>query len=174
MIVSCQDVRQPKATEKRAAAPRRLDIAIPQAARLRPSDCAVPLVSGVLLVMRIVDVFVRDTLKGSYPVVVECQGRPAEDEFVDQVRNGMDRGFYSADDVKVAKFVVREAGGRQAGLNLGLSWRSAQAFNVLGNPTEEDTWRERALVRLQRPVPHPFGQTSRRSPRTHHRNRGRR
>ena len=83
--------------------------------------------SGVLLVMKIVDVFVRDTLKGSYPVVVECQGRPAEDEFVDQVRNGMDRGFYSADDVKVAKFVVREAGGRQAGLNLGLSWRSAQA-----------------------------------------------
>ena len=62
--------------------------------------------------MKIVDVFVRDTLKGSYPVVIECQGRPAEDEFVDQVRNGMDRGFYSADDIKVAKFVVREAGGR--------------------------------------------------------------
>jgi hypothetical protein len=83
-----------------------------RAARLRPSDCALPFMSGVLLVMKIVDVFVRDTLKGSYPVVVECQGRPAEDEFVAQVRNGMDRGFYSADDIKVAKFVVREAGGR--------------------------------------------------------------
>jgi hypothetical protein len=70
-------------------------------------------VSGVLLVMKIVDVFVGDTLKGSYPVVVECQGRPAEDEFVDLVRNGMDRGFYSADDIKVAKFVVREAGERK-------------------------------------------------------------
>jgi hypothetical protein len=83
-----------------------------RAARLCPSGYAVPLVSGVLLVRKIVDVFVRDTLKGSYPVIVECQGRPAEDEFIDQVRNGMDRGFYSADDIKVAKFVVREAGGR--------------------------------------------------------------
>ena len=61
---------------------------------------------------KIVDVFVGDTLKGSYPVVIECQGRPAEVEFVDQVRNGMDRGFYSADDIKVAKFVIREGGGR--------------------------------------------------------------
>jgi hypothetical protein len=65
-----------------------------------------------MLVRKIVDVFVRDILKGSYPVVIECQGRLAEDEFVDQVRNGMDRGFYSADDIKVAKFVIREAGGR--------------------------------------------------------------
>ena len=88
------------------------NIATPQAARLRPSDCSGPLMGGVLLVMKIVDVFVKDTLKGSYPVVIECQGRPAEDDFIDQVRNGMDRGFYSADDVKVAKFVVREADGR--------------------------------------------------------------
>jgi hypothetical protein len=65
-----------------------------------------------MLVKKIVDVFVGETLKGSYPVVIECQGRPAEDEFIDQVRNGMDRGFYSADDVKVAKFVIRETGGR--------------------------------------------------------------
>jgi hypothetical protein len=106
-----QNVRQPRAKKRQAAPPRRLNTL--RAARLRPSDCAVPLVSGVLLVMKIVDVFVRDTLKGSYPVVVECQGRPAEDEFVDQVRNGMDRGFYSADDIKVAKFVVREAGERK-------------------------------------------------------------
>ncbi len=46
-----------------------IDIATPQAARLRRSDCSVPLMGGVLLVMKIVDVFVRDTLKGSYPVV---------------------------------------------------------------------------------------------------------
>jgi hypothetical protein len=88
--------------EATSGAAEAIDIAL-RAARLRPSDCAV---------MKIVDVFVRDTLKGSYPVVVECQGRPAEDVFVDQVRNGMDRGFYSADDIKVAKFVVREAGER--------------------------------------------------------------
>ena len=89
-----------------------IGLATLQAARLRPSNRAVALQNGVSPVMRIVDVFVKDTLKGSYPVVIECQGRPAEDEFVDQVRNGMDRGFYSADDIKAAKFVVREAGGR--------------------------------------------------------------
>jgi hypothetical protein len=60
-------------------------------------------------VRKIVDVFVRDTLKGSYPVVIGCQGRQDEDEFIDQVRNGLDRGFYSADDIKAAKFVIREA-----------------------------------------------------------------
>jgi hypothetical protein len=85
-----------------SGAPEAIDIAL-QAAGLRSSECTV---------VKIVDVFVRDTLKGSYPVEVECQGRPAEDEFVDQVRNGMDRGFYSADDIKVAKFVVREASER--------------------------------------------------------------
>ena len=88
------------------------DIATPQVARLRRFGQSVPLMGGVLPVMKIVDVFVRDTLKGSYPVVIESQGRPAEDEFIDQVRNGMDRGFYSADDIKLAKFVVREAGER--------------------------------------------------------------
>jgi hypothetical protein len=96
--------------EDTSGATEAIEIAL-RAARLRSSDCAAPPTGGVLLVMKIVDVFVRDTLKGSYPVVVECQGRPAEDEFVDQVRNGMDRGFYSADDIRVAKFVVREAGG---------------------------------------------------------------
>jgi hypothetical protein len=65
-----------------------------------------------MLMRKIVDVIVEDTLKGSYPIVIECQGRPAEDELVDQVRNGMDRGFYSADDIKIAKFVIREAGER--------------------------------------------------------------
>lgn len=75
-------------------------------------DNATQAASLPLPVMKIVDVFVRDTLKGSYPVLIECQNASAEDEFVDQVRNGMDRGFYSADDIKVAKFVVREAGGR--------------------------------------------------------------
>ena len=98
--------------EDTSGAPEAVEITL-QAARLRRSDCAVPPMGGVLLVMKIVDVFVGDNLKGSYPVVVECQGRPAEDEFVDQVRNGMDRGFYSADDIKVAKFVVREAGRRK-------------------------------------------------------------
>ena len=65
-----------------------------------------------MLMRKIVDVFVGNALKGSYPVVIECHGCPAEGEFVDQVRNGMDRGFYSADDIRVARFVIREAEGR--------------------------------------------------------------
>jgi hypothetical protein len=85
-----------------------IDLGARHAARLFPSGYAAPPGSGLLPVTKIVDVFVRDHLKGSYPVVIECQGSPAEDAFVDQVRNGMDRGFYSADDIKVAKFVVRE------------------------------------------------------------------
>lgn len=89
-----------------------IGVAALQTAMRRPSNSGLPLKIGVSLVTKIVDVFVKDTLKGSYPVVIECQGPPAEDEFVDQVRNGMDRGFYSADDIKVATFVVREAGGR--------------------------------------------------------------
>lgn len=101
-----------KGEGKTSGAAEAIGFATAQAARLRPSDCAAPFVGGALLVRKIVDVFVRDILKGSYPVVIECQGRPTENEFVDQVRNGMDRGFYSADDIKVAKFVVREAGGR--------------------------------------------------------------
>ena len=84
-----------------------IGVAALQTAIVCPVDCAVPLVDEPLVVKRIVDVFVKDTLKGSYPVVIECQRHPTEDEFVDQVRNGMDRGFYSADDIKVAKFVVR-------------------------------------------------------------------
>lgn len=71
-----------------------------------------PLVEWSGPVRKIVDVFIRDTLKGSYPVVIECQDRPGEDELVDQVRIGLDRGFYSADDIEVARFVVREGGGR--------------------------------------------------------------
>ena len=68
-----------------------------------------------MLVRKIVDVFVGDTLKGSYPVVIECQGCPAEDEFVDQVRNGMDPGYYSADDIKSrSSSSVKREGGKRA------------------------------------------------------------
>jgi hypothetical protein len=59
---------------------------------------------------KIVDVFVNDSLRASYPVVVESRGHPSEDDFIDYVRQGMDRGYYSAHDIKVAKFIVREAG----------------------------------------------------------------
>ena len=88
-----------------------IDLGARHAAGLYASGYAAPPGGEVLPVTKIVDVFVRDHLKGSYPVVIECQGIPAEDAFVDQVRNGMDRGFYSADDIKVAKFVVRETRG---------------------------------------------------------------
>jgi hypothetical protein len=69
-----------KGEEETSGAAEAIDIATPPAARLRSSDCAVPSVGGVVLVKKIVDVFVEDILKGSYPVVIECQGHPAEDE----------------------------------------------------------------------------------------------
>jgi hypothetical protein len=64
-------------------------------------------------VRRIVDVFVRDGLRGSYPVVIDGGIDLPEGEFIDCVRTRLDRGAYSADDVKVAKFVVRKAVGGQ-------------------------------------------------------------
>jgi hypothetical protein len=58
---------------------------------------------------RTVDVFVKDRLRGSYPVVIEGAVDPSDDDFIDCVRTRLDRGAYSADDVKAARFVVREA-----------------------------------------------------------------
>jgi hypothetical protein len=60
---------------------------------------------------RIVDVFVKDRLRGSYPVVIEAPTDPSDDDFIDCVRTRLDRGAYSADDVKAARFVIREASG---------------------------------------------------------------
>jgi len=60
---------------------------------------------------RIVDVFVRDRLIASYPVVIEGDGHsPSNKKFIDIVRNRID-ALYSPDDIKVAKFVVRKARG---------------------------------------------------------------
>ena len=64
---------------------------------------------------KIVDVFVRDDLKASYPVVIDPNGRaPTEADFVNYVRRRLNRSVYSSDDIKAAKFVVREAGGDKA------------------------------------------------------------
>lgn len=64
---------------------------------------------------RIVDVFVRDTLRASYPIVIEGEGRrPSKGEFISYVRKRLNRSVYSAQDIKAAKFVVREAGANPA------------------------------------------------------------
>ncbi len=61
---------------------------------------------------RIVDVFIRDRLMASYPVVIEGKGVvPSKKDFIDCVRDRMDRSVYSADDFKIVKFVVRKARG---------------------------------------------------------------
>ena len=58
------------------------------------------------------DVFVKDRLTASYPVVIERNGRPpSKNIFIDYVRRQIDRTVYSADDIKFAKFVVRQARG---------------------------------------------------------------
>jgi hypothetical protein len=69
------------------------------------------------LVRRIVDVFVRDRLRASYPVIIERKARlPSEDDFVTYIRRRLNRSDYSPEDIKAARFVVREAGARKGGL----------------------------------------------------------
>jgi len=53
-----------------------------------------------------VDVFLKDALVASYPVVVERIDRPTDDDFIARVKERM-RSHYSVDDIQSAKFLVR-------------------------------------------------------------------
>jgi len=53
-----------------------------------------------------VDVFLKDRLVASYPVVVAEIDRPADDDYTASVKRHM-RGLYDKGDIAVAKFVVR-------------------------------------------------------------------
>jgi hypothetical protein len=57
---------------------------------------------------KIVEVFVEDTRRAAYPVVLQELDRPSDDEFIEYIRKQMRRGPYSADEIKAAKFIVRE------------------------------------------------------------------
>ena len=53
-----------------------------------------------------VDVFIKDRLIASYPVVVPDGDRPVDGDYIDQVKRHM-RRHYSREDIMAAKFVVR-------------------------------------------------------------------
>jgi len=61
---------------------------------------------GAAQVKKTVDVFLRDELVASYPVVVHGIERPSDDDFIEQVRELM-RSYYSAEDIQAARFIVR-------------------------------------------------------------------
>ncbi|WP_395711062.1 hypothetical protein [Reyranella sp.] len=56
---------------------------------------------------KIVDVFLRDRLVASYPVVLTFDRRVIDEDFVDRVKEQMRVGSFSPDDVAGARFVVR-------------------------------------------------------------------
>ena len=53
-----------------------------------------------------VDVFLRDKLVASYPVVAEAIGRPTDDYFIECTKKLM-RSYYSTEDIEAARFLVR-------------------------------------------------------------------
>jgi hypothetical protein len=57
---------------------------------------------------KIVDVFLHDKLVASYPIVVTAFDWPMDDDFVRVAVKQMRRGPYSHEDVKTARFIVRD------------------------------------------------------------------
>jgi len=62
---------------------------------------------GTGMTRKIVDVFVRDKLVASYPVVLTLDRRVMDEDFVDRVKEQMRGGSQCADDVACARYVVR-------------------------------------------------------------------
>jgi len=52
---------------------------------------------------------VKDVRRAAYPVVLSKFDRPGDAEFIEQVVKRMRLGAYSAEETRVAKFLVREA-----------------------------------------------------------------
>jgi hypothetical protein len=53
-----------------------------------------------------VDVYVRDRLVASYPIVVKALDRPTDDDFIEGIKQQM-RRYYCSEDIRAARFVVR-------------------------------------------------------------------
>jgi hypothetical protein len=59
-------------------------------------------------VRKIVDVFVKDKLGASYPVIVTMPEEPLSDQhFIERVKGQMRTGNYAPEDIAVARFTVR-------------------------------------------------------------------
>jgi hypothetical protein len=59
------------------------------------------------MTQKIVDVFLRDRLVASYPVVLTLDRPVMDEDFVDRVKEQMCVGSFSPDDVACARFIVR-------------------------------------------------------------------
>jgi hypothetical protein len=57
---------------------------------------------------KIVEVFVNDSRRAAYPVVLQELDRPSDEDFIEYIRKQMRGGPYTAHEIKVAKFIVRE------------------------------------------------------------------
>jgi hypothetical protein len=53
-----------------------------------------------------VDVYVRDRLVASYPIVAKSVDRPTDDDFIESAKQQM-RRYYTSEDIQAARFVVR-------------------------------------------------------------------
>ena len=53
-----------------------------------------------------VDVYVKDHLVASYPIVAEAVDRPTDDDFIECTKQQM-RRYYRSEDIQAARFVVR-------------------------------------------------------------------
>jgi hypothetical protein len=59
-------------------------------------------------VKKIVDVFIREKLVASYPVIVTSLEEPRSDQhFIERVEEQMRAGNYAPEDIAVARFTVR-------------------------------------------------------------------
>jgi hypothetical protein len=57
---------------------------------------------------KVVEVFMNDTRKAAYPVVLQELDRPSDGEFIEHIRKQIRGGPYTAQEIKTARFVVRE------------------------------------------------------------------
>jgi hypothetical protein len=57
---------------------------------------------------KVVEVFVNDTRRAAYPVVLQELDRPSDEEFIEHIRKQMRVGPYTALEAKAARFIVRE------------------------------------------------------------------
>ena len=53
-----------------------------------------------------VDVYLKDRLVASYPVVAMAIDRPTDDDFIERIKQQM-RHYYRNEDIEAARFVVR-------------------------------------------------------------------
>jgi hypothetical protein len=57
---------------------------------------------------KIVDVYIFDKLRASYPVLLSRLEEPSDEDFVEHVREQMRLGSYAEHEIASARFIVRD------------------------------------------------------------------